>query len=438
MQQRTLCWTLICALFLSVAADPASARSKKHRRGQKKKPKASLYLDSGPKPRLQVRNVQGVLEELLELRKEIRFVPLADVLEDKREARKALTEAGKMTEKGKELLSNLEVEEGVKAIAEGVKMREQSFHVFYNDPNELEAHAWLLADLAVAYYMAGDEDKTRKSLLQAFLLHATMEFDEKRFPPQMKQLFGESRFLADEMGTGDVYIETQPAGAEVRVNGKLIGHSPTTARGLGTGENLITVSLVGYMTHTQRVSVQGGGESTQVTMDLAPLEASPIPALQEGLAAASNGGAAPNLATLSKTLKLPVIFLASVAGEDDMITVTLFAYDGRKKKLVGKVSGSISALDPEPECRELINTIMGSLSMAPVRKPKVAQEEQGEPWFKKFRQSKWFWPAVGIAAGAVVAAGTTVGIYYGTRSNEAPDHRRTLIILPSGAPGIGF
>jgi len=423
------------ASIVSLAfADPASARKRKRR----KKPKATLYLDAGPEPRPQVRAVKEALEGVLELRKEIRFVPLSQLLEDPAAARKALKEAKTLTDKGKEQLANLEVEEGVKTIAEGVIAREALFHHIYNDPDELEQHAWLLADLAVAHYMAGDEEATRKSLLQAFLLHAKMEFDEKRFPPQMKEMFSESRFLADEMGTGDVYVETHPAGAAVRVNGKLVGLSPVAAKGLGTGANLVTVALEGYKTSTQRVMVQGGGESSQVNIDMEPLEDSPMQGLQEGLSAANDGGPAPGLTRFSRSRKTPILFLADVGGEGDLVNLPIFAFDGRKKKLAGRVSGSISALDPAPECKDLINTLMGALSLGKVKKPVVAKAPEGDPWYQGLTKSKWFWPAVGIAAGVVVVSGATVGIYYGTRGSSGPDHRRTLLVLPAGAPGVGF
>ena len=429
-------WILVLALF-SLATEPAALARPAKARKQAGKPKATFYLDQGAKPRSQVRTVRDTLVELMELRREVRFVHLEQVLENRKAARKALKKANTQAVRGKDQLSNLEVEEGVKTINTAVLAREAYFDHFYDDQDELERHAWLLADLAVAHYMAGDEAKTRESLLQAFLLHAKMEFDEKRFPPQMKQLFEESHFYADEMGTGDVYIETTPEGAEVRVNGKLVGQSPIMAKGLGPGQNLVTVGLVGYRTRTQRVAVQGGGESSQMTMDLEPLKGNPLTTLHEAITAANAGKVSPGLTKLSRRYKVPVFFLAAVGGEEDMVMVSLFAYDGRTKKLAGKVSGTVSALDPEPECRELVDSLINSLRQAPVKRPAVAEEEAGAPWLKRFRESRWFWPAVGVVAGAAVAAGTTVGIYYGTRSTKT-DNRRTLILLPAGSPGVSF
>ena len=437
MQHIVTPWILVLLLF-SLAAEPAAqARPAQARKGAGK-PKATFYLYPGVKPRAQVRSVRDTLKELMELRKEIRFVALEGLLEDKRAARRSLKRANKEATRGKDQLSNLEVEEGVKTIHAAVLKREEYFHYFYDDPDELERHAWLLADLAVAHYMAGDETKTRASLLQAFLLHAKMEFDEKRFPPQMKQLFEESHFYADEMGTGDVYIETSPEGAEVRVNGKLVGQSPIMAKGLGPGDNLVSVGLLGYRTRTQRVTVQGGGESSQMTMDLEPLKGSPLTTLQEAISWANNGQVGPGLKKLASRLRVPVIFLAAVGGEEDMVTVSLFAYDGRRKILAGKVSGTVSSLDPEPECRELVNTLINSLRQEPVKRPLVA-EEQGDPWYSGITKARWFWPVVGGVAGAAVVAGTTVGIYYGTRgSGGGRDPRKTLILLPAGSPGVSF
>ena len=437
MQRAITCWIMIIAVLFLASPPEANARPHKARQA-KGMPRATFFLDPGLKPRPQVREVKNILEELIEVRQEIRYIALEEVLENSRVARRALKKANKEAVKGKDQLANLEVEEGVKTITEAVLKREEYFHHFYDDQDELERHAWLLADLAVANYMAGDETATRKSLLQAFLLHAKMEFDEKRFPPQMKQLFEESHFYADEMGTGDVYIETTPAGAEVRVNGKLVGQSPVQAKGLGPGENLVTVALVGYRTRTQRVPVRGGGENSQITMDLEPIKGAPLTVLNEAIVAANNSQTTPGLKELARRYKVPVFLLAAVGGTDDMVTVSMFAYDGRRKKLVGKVSGTVSALDPEPECRELVNTLISSLRAEPVKRQVVAEPEEGS-WFKRFRESRWFWPTVGIVAGAAVVAGTTVGIYYGTRGTEDErDHRKTLILLPAGSPGVSF
>jgi len=436
MQRAITSWIMVLFVLSLTLGTEAEARPRKAGVA-KGMPKATFFLDPGPKPRAQIRDVKTILEELIEVRKEIRYISLEEVLENSRAARRELKKANKDAVKGKDQLANLEVEEGVKTISEAVLKREEYFHHFYDDQDELERHAWLLADLAVANYMAGDEEATRKSLLQAFLLHGKMVFDEKRFPPQMKQLFGESQFYADEMGTGDVYIETAPAGAEVRVNGKLVGQSPVVAKGLGPGQNLVTVALVGYRTRTQRVPVQGGGENSQITMDLEPIKGSPLTVLRESIAAANNDQTAPGLKKLARRYKVPVILMAAVGGTDDMVTVSMFAYDGRRKKLVGKVSGTVSALDPEPECRELVNTLITALRTEPTRRPVVVEPKQ-ESIFKRFVDSRWFWPTIGIVAGAAVVAGTTVGIYYGTRETEEKDHRKTLILLPAGSPGVSF
>lgn len=398
--------------------------------------RATLFMDAGAQPRLQAHTVRDTIEALLRQRTEVRFVPLAELLEDPRLARKGIKEAEALAEKGKAQLGNLEVEEGVASLEKALELREKHFHVLSLNAEELEKHAMLMSDLAMGYYMFGDEEKVRQSLLQAFVFNPKQDFDAKRFPPQMKQIFDETRWLAEEMGTGDIYVETVPKGAEVRANGNFIGYSPTVARGLATGNNLVTVSALGYATRTQRVPVQGGGKSSQVTIELMPLDDNPMELLRTGVLAASAGETLGTLAQFATSYKTPVILLASVGGRDDMVVITLFAYDDAKKALVGKVSGTISAVDPEPECKQLVENLLAALAPPVASTQATTPEPDGEPWFSRFRGSPWFWPVVGVAAAAVIA-GTAVGIYYGTREGDDWDRRQTVIILPAAAPGYG-
>lgn len=407
----------------------------------KRKYSATLYMDFGTKPRLQARTVGETLDQYLADLPRLKFTRLNEVLEPMKSFRRKVRKAKKLTAKGKEDISNLEVELGVAAIKDAVKLREQAFHLFEHQPEEIKKHAWMLGDLAMAHFLNGEEEKARQALLQAFGLFPKMEFDDKRFPPQMKRTFDETRFLADELGTGNCAVDTVPVGAEVRANGKYVGFAPLVVRGLPAGNNLITVANTGYRTKTMRTNIEGGPNPSELKIKLKPLRGRPQKVLQAALTEAQTGKhSGKNLATAGALLKRDLLLFADMSGRDDIVVVRLFAYDVRKKKIVGRVKSTVSAMDPDPECKEMASILMTALSRKTVTRPTPAARPKPKPaptesWFSRFRKSNYFWPVVGgLAAGAVVA-GVGVGIYYGTKGGP-PDHRRTLLILPANTPGL--
>jgi serine/threonine-protein kinase len=59
-------------------------------------------------------------------------------------------------------------------------------------------------------------------------------------------------------GPGAIDIDSRPRGAQVRVDGRLLGAAPMRALDLTAGEHLVTLELPGYATWTRRVTVVPG------------------------------------------------------------------------------------------------------------------------------------------------------------------------------------
>ncbi len=422
-------WILTAGLVCGLSAPVAQAQA----RGKRT---ATLYMDHGDTPRLQSRTVGLTLERALKERLEFRFRRLADVLESRAAYRKQMAKARKLIKDAKTALTNMEVEKGVKVLQQAIGIREQYFHLLARKKGAKNKHAWLLGDLAMAHFMAGDEDNARQSLLQAFALYPKMEFDAKRFPPQMKRTFDESSFLADEMGTGNAQVTTDPPGCEVRANGAFVGFSPQVVRGMTAGRNLISLARTGYRTQTFPVKVEGGADIAQVTVELTALPGKPASKLKAALMEARHRKVGKNMLAAARRVKTDLLLLATLGGQDDLVVISMYAYNTRTKKVTGMVKGTASSLDPEPEVNELVATLVGTLAERP-KPPPVKPRPPSESLLtklKKFRESKYFWPVVGGIAATVVITSASVGIYYGTRG-DGPDHRKTLLLLPQGTIG---
>jgi hypothetical protein len=386
---------------------------------------ATLYVKLPSSNLLRVRTVIAALERAFAERKEVNLTPIRHLLEPVGQQLEHLSAADKLAKQGQTNLENLEIDKGIAAFNEAVTRQQRVFHLISTSTSGIKDHAALLGDLSIAHFLRGDEKASRDTMQRALVLDSRLEYDKKRYPPQMKRLFDEVRFLVDELGTGDVHVNTKPQRAEVRANGEFVGYSPIRVKGLTAGFNLITVSKPGYRTRTVPGRVEGGSIVPKIEVKLRAVKGKPAATLWQALGEARSGATPKALDRAARYLRQKVLFLAEARGGSDQITVQIHVYDAKRRRTSSHIKAKISSHDPDPGCERLVASLMPFL-----QPPKIVQRiqpVQTGSWFNRFRESKLFWPAVGVGA-AVVAASVGIGIYYGTR--EEPDRGRQLLLLP--------
>ena len=383
---------------------------------------ATLHVHRRSGNGLQLHAVQELLESQLAGRPELRFRPIGQILEPSGLVKQQLQLARTRATEGRARLENLEVTEGVAAIEESTKLREQVFHEVSRTAAGVAELASTLGDLALAYFMADDRDRAQQALVQAFVLAPKQEFDTKKYPPQMRRLFEATRFLMDELGTGDARIITVPAGAEVRANGSLVGLSPVVARGLPATRCLVSVSQPGYRTQTKVLTVQAGKTVTE-TVRLEELPGRPAALLEGAVAEAVAGAASQRSAAAARLLRRQLVFLAQAERDRDSLQVQLFAYDAAAGRVVGRGQSRLSA-DSDGAAQALVASVM-----AMVLRPPERPTSKGPSWIARFHRSRYFWPVVGgVAGAALVATGVGLGVYYGTRPDTGDRDRRFVVL----------
>ena len=82
--------------------------------------------------------------------------------------------------------------------------------------------------------------------------------------------------VADLSATGAVRILSTPDGAEVRIDGELVGKTPVQRDGVGAGDHMIELRNKGYFDHKEAVKVEGGREKL-FSVDMKPLPNGPTP-----------------------------------------------------------------------------------------------------------------------------------------------------------------
>ena len=71
-------------------------------------------------------------------------------------------------------------------------------------------------------------------------------------------------------------ILSTPEGAEVRIDGELIGRTPVQRDAVASGDHIIEFRLKGYFDHKETIKVEGGREKV-FSVDLKALPSGPSP-----------------------------------------------------------------------------------------------------------------------------------------------------------------
>ena len=82
--------------------------------------------------------------------------------------------------------------------------------------------------------------------------------------------------VADLSASGGVRILSTPDGAEVKIDGELIGRTPVQRDTVTSGDHIIQFKLPGYFDHKETIKVEGGREKV-FSVDLKPLPSGPTP-----------------------------------------------------------------------------------------------------------------------------------------------------------------
>ena len=82
--------------------------------------------------------------------------------------------------------------------------------------------------------------------------------------------------VADLSASGGVRVLSTPDGAEVKIDGELIGRTPVQRDTIPSGDHIIQFKLPGYFDHKETIKVEGGREKV-FSVDLKPLPSGPTP-----------------------------------------------------------------------------------------------------------------------------------------------------------------
>ena len=82
--------------------------------------------------------------------------------------------------------------------------------------------------------------------------------------------------VADLSATGSLRILSSPEGAEVKIDGELIGRTPVQREAVGSGDHIVEFKMKGFFDHKETMKIEGGREKV-FSVDMKALPSGPTP-----------------------------------------------------------------------------------------------------------------------------------------------------------------
>ncbi len=278
----------------------------------------------------------------------------------------------------------------------------------------LETHV----QLAIAHFLDGSEANAGKALTKALVLDPSLEFSTKQFPPQLDELVVSARIAIDELGFGAIKIEVAAGTSVVTVyvNGDEKGRSPLTVSDLAPGPHTVHLRALGMEPKVVTVVVEGGDIAT-VKETLESLQSKVVGVLAGTRALVGAAKADDELVQAAVDLGVEgLVLVVPTVADDQRLQLTAYLYDMRRRRLVSRAMREI----PRDELSEA--TLVGRAVYGQVQWDALGAVEVHSPpiW-----QHKYFWPAVGTAAGVIV-----LGVVVGIVANDGLSPAKKAVLFP--------
>lgn len=258
---------------------------------------------------------------------------------------------------------------------------------------------------SIAYCGLGNLEACDDGFSEAVVGAETLAYDGERFPPAFAARYEATRRLLVEAGErGSMLVATEPAGAEVFVDGRSVGPSPALAEGLLAGQHHVAVRLAGFGVVQQLETVRTDREQrVEIALELSQ-SATTVRRKVPSLVKLAGPQVAPSpIAGLRDELGTDQVILASVRRADGRMRLSFSLYDlrtgflldhGQREFTDADISAAVSGLAQRSYADVPLD---GVVAQTPVERPPAPI-----PVYRRW----WFWAGVAVVA---AAGGLTVG-----------------------------
>ncbi len=171
----------------------------------------------------------------------------------------------------RQLYLNLQLPEAIALTQRAV----YTLEVALPETQELEPLAQALALLAACELEAGHRQEANAAWLRLLRYRANYEPDPAATTPRVRRSFTQAAAQGAKLARWTLRIESEPAGAQVRVDGLGRGSAPLEVRDLPEGDHALRLDLPGHRSWWGSVSVHDGVTDLRLTLE----EAHPLRSL---------------------------------------------------------------------------------------------------------------------------------------------------------------
>lgn len=304
-----------------------------------------------------------------------------------------------------------------------VRTLDEVIEIFENDLDHTPRRA--LVDATMLWAAAQCQLRRRRVCESAFRRVVTFRenvtWDPEILPERPQSVFEEVRdeTLAGERGS--IRIETEPPGAEVFVDGRFVGASPTRAEGLLAGDHYVTLKMVGYERRVHRVTVETNYEET-FPFELFPMENAPLlrDALRSAREEMGQTRVGAGMRDLWSLLLVDQVVLGDLSrvGMSEEFDLTLYLYDLRTNHGLQRLERRIDWTVPDLAVAEqLAADIYQGVDLSGRIRPVEEEEPPPPDGPDPFYRTWWFWSIIGV-----VVVGTTIGVASAVTPDGIPEN----------------
>jgi hypothetical protein len=283
----------------------------------------------------------------------------------------------------------------------------------YTDELDAEARRTLESAIFVSAATALFEGQTplAESIFVALLLLAPQYTpDAELYPSNVISRFNDLKARVEQRPTGGIVVSTNPAGADVYVDGTYRGASPIELAGLADGQHVVVVRRLGYKAFGTLAPVTAD-RNASIDVDLEAEEgAEPARSLETFLS--RDPKRAIELAKKLGVARLAILaFDRRISGSH----VEGLWIDGENGAVLVQVPSTAVVEDPDPAASAILAAIDRAVS-APLVKAEAERQEESGPVTEQW----WFWAIAGTVVAAAAAAGTVAIVSAEDRERRPP------------------
>ena len=330
-----------------------------------------------------------------------------------------LKQGDTLFEEGKTLYDNLDPEAAAKKFTDAA-----AFYRRNAADTAPERLGRVYIFLGASRLLNGDNTGAQESFTQAVLAAPGLQPDAKLFGQDVQELFASARQALAKKARGSLTIDSLPGGAQVRVQGRVLGTTPVKDVELAPGPHQVVLTLPGYVPHGTFHEVPAG-DSTELRPSLEPTPgmASLLKAVDQAATprALEARTPPPEALDVAEQVGARYVVLASVTKDaKGRLSAVLHAWDADTKSRLRGLEMRAEDTQGRQRAVDQLHDFVTGKRVTPAPTPFVMPEVVQKPWF-------W-----GVVGGVAVA--TTAGVLLATQ----PIGSKPLLGPRIGMPGTGW